>query len=105
MEAKNDQKRPFPSKMRHLRFQIAKAFDMYADTQRESLKDFQMTEELADKWNKYFEVKSQEKDELEQKNELGIPNVQTDIKKEEIYKDEIYKDEQVLEADEMTYAR
>ena len=105
VEAKNDQKRPFPSKMRHLRFQIAKAFDMYADTQRESLKDFQMTEELADKWNKYFEVKTKEKDALEQKNELGIPNVQTDIKKEEIYKDEFYKDEQVLEADEMTYAR
>ena len=104
-DAKKEQHRPFPSKMRHLRLQMVKAFDMYADTQRESLKGFQMTEELADKWNKYFEVKSQEKDELEQKNEWGIPNVQTDIKKEELYKDEFYKDDPVLESDEMGNAR
>ena len=80
VDAKNDQKRPFPSKMRHLRFQIAKVFYMYADTQKESLKDFKTSEKVANSWNDYFASRGEtpildeeNKDLVKENNQIKEP--------------------------------
>ena len=53
------QKRLFPTKLRRLRFEMAKALGVYAITQEKNVKDIAMSEEMADNWNKYFESKGE----------------------------------------------
>ena len=79
-EAKKEQHRPFPSKMRHLRLQMVKAFDMYADTQKESLKDFKTSEKVANSWNDYFASRGEtpildeeNKDLVKENNQIKEP--------------------------------
>lgn len=55
VKAKKGQKRLFPTKLRYLRFQLAKALDEYAEEQKENLKDITISKEEADRWNMFFE--------------------------------------------------
>lgn len=59
VKAKKDQRRLFPTRLRHLRFQLAKAMVVYANTQEKNIGDIAMSEEVADSWNKYFESKGE----------------------------------------------
>lgn len=91
-DAKNGQKRLFPSRLRYLRLEMAKVFDMYADTQLENAKDVKMDEKVADSWDKYFETKGKSEVLKFEENASEIGNNQLE---------EIQKKEPELEEDEL----
>lgn len=58
-EAKDGQKRPFPSKRRRMRLQFADIIDVFVDKEKENLKDVIADEKVVESWNQYFESRAE----------------------------------------------
>ena len=78
-KAKKDQRRWFPTKLRYLRLELAKAIDAYADTQKENMKDVTISKEVADSWDKFFENKG--RGEVLEEKDVNVKAIDTGDKK------------------------